>query len=181
MLTSLEAVLEIVLRSTVVYIVILLGFRLAGKRHVSQLSLIDFALVLLVSNAVQNAMVGTDSSVLGGVVAAFTLIIINVLLTKLVNKDKPLGRLFEGEARILVRHGKVITGALEHEDISEDELEAAIREHGIQGLNEVATAILEVDGSISVIAHEGGGTHREHNIGSLPHRRRARHNLSPGA
>src|SRR3954468_13896337 len=81
-LFSPTSLLEIVLRSAVVYLIILVGFRLAGKRHISQLSLLDFALILLVSNAVQNAMVGTDTSLLGGNIAAFTLIAINVVLTR---------------------------------------------------------------------------------------------------
>src|ERR1041385_6344894 len=83
---SLIGLAEIVARCAVVYLVILVGFRLAGKRHISQLSILDFALVLLVSNAVQNAMVGNDTTLVGGVLAALTLIAINVLLTRFLFK-----------------------------------------------------------------------------------------------
>ncbi|HZK76416.1 MAG TPA: hypothetical protein VFD13_05855 [Candidatus Kapabacteria bacterium] len=103
-----DSMVAIVVRSTVVYLVILAGFRLAGKRHISQLSLVDFALILLVSNAVQNAMVGGDTSLLGGIVAATTLILINVLLTKFLFRETKLGRIITGEPRLLVRNGQYI-------------------------------------------------------------------------
>ena len=79
---------EIILRSVVVYLVILIGFRIAGKRHISQLSLVDFALFLLISNAVQNAMVGSDTSLLGGVIAAASLLLTNLVLSKSIFKSK---------------------------------------------------------------------------------------------
>src|SRR5437763_16706663 len=104
-LFSPTSLLEIVLRSAVVYLVILLGFRLAGKRHIWQLSLLDFALILLVSNAVQNAMVGNDSTVTGGLIAAVTLIAINVLVTEVGYKDKSVAELLAGVRLLLVRNG----------------------------------------------------------------------------
>src|SRR5436190_12108040 len=103
---SLQSLVWIVLRSTVVYLVMLGGFRLAGKRHISQLSLLDFALILLVSNAVQNAMVGNDTSLTGGIVAAATLISLNVILTRLFFRDERMAHLLGGEPRLLVRNGR---------------------------------------------------------------------------
>src|SRR4051812_38534165 len=100
--------LEIAIRSSIVYLVILIGFRLAGKRHISQLSILDFALVLLVSNAVQNAMVGNDTTVVGGVIAALTLLAINVILTRILFNRQGVAHLLSGEPRLLVRNGRFI-------------------------------------------------------------------------
>src|SRR5437868_6675118 len=129
---QLNNLLEIAARSAVVYLVLLLAFRLAGKRHISQLSIIDFALILLVSNAVQNAMVGNDSTLLGGIVAALTLILFNVLLSKLTERNKKFGKLFQGTPTLLVRNGMPIEAHMDREDISLDDLKEAMREHGIE-------------------------------------------------
>src|SRR6267142_7084189 len=99
---------EIILRSVIVYLVILVCFRIAGKRHISQLSLIDFALILLISNAVQNAMVGNDTSLFGGIVAAISLLLTNLLLTKFVFQNKSRREFFIGEPKLLVRNSQFI-------------------------------------------------------------------------
>lgn len=147
----LENILDVVLRSSVVYGLLIVVFRLAGKRHVAQLSLIDFILILLVSNAVQNAMVGEDTTLGGGIVAALTLVAINVILTKLTVKNKFISKIVEGEPKLLLRDGKVLENVLSKENLTIQELEEAIRKVGHNDLSEVALAILETDGSISVI------------------------------
>jgi uncharacterized membrane protein YcaP (DUF421 family) len=143
-----------VLRSSLVYLAIYVALRVAGKRHVGQLSIVDFVLVLLVSNAVQNAMVGNDSSLLGGIVAAFTLIAVNLVLTRVVVRNERLASFLEGEPTLLVRDGHILDGALAREGIRRAELEAAIREHGFKDVGDCRAAILEIDGSISVVAME---------------------------
>ncbi len=178
-LSSLSSLVEIVVRSTVVYLVILLGFRLAGKRHISQLSLLDFALILLVSNAVQNAMVGADTSLVGGIVAASTLIAINVLLTKLIFSREGVAHLLGGEPRLLVRNGRFVMSNLQHESIRPEEIEEQIREHGFKDITQVRTAILEIDGSISVIPYDVEGKHIEHHMPFVRHRHRGRRGLRP--
>ncbi len=145
-----------ILRSFLVYLAILAALRLAGKRHVGQLSLVDFVLVLLVSNAVQNAMVGSDTSLAGGLVAALTLITLNLLLTKLVLRSERLGSALEGQPSLLVRNGKIIEDHLIREGIRAAELEAAIREHGFEDASSCRTVIQEIDGSISVVPYESG-------------------------
>jgi uncharacterized membrane protein YcaP (DUF421 family) len=177
--TSVSSVLEIVLRSAVVYLVILLGFRLAGKRHISQLSLLDFGLILLVSNAVQNAMVGSDSTLIGGIVAAATLIIINVILTKVVFRDGKVARFLGGEPRLLIRNGRYVMSNLAHEEIRPEEIEEQIREHGFKDITEVRTAILEMDGSISVIPYSLDGNPVEHHMPFVRRRHRTRRGLQP--
>jgi len=165
---------EIILRSVVVYLVILAGFRLAGKRHISQLSLVDFALILLISNAVQNAMVGNDSSLVGGIVAAMSLMATNLILTKIISKNKFSKEFFVGEPKLLIRNSLVILSTIEHEGLSEDDLLESIREHGFESLKDVRTAILELDGSISIIPYPQDGEHIEHHLAPITRKRRGK-------
>ena len=160
--------LDIALRSAVVYIIILLGLRLIGKKHVAQLSTIDLVLILLISNSVQNAMVGNDTSLLGGIVAAATLLVLNLILTKVFFRYRGAETLLEGVPTLLIHDGAVIQPHLQSENITEEELERAIREHGIESVSDVKTAIMESDGTISIIAKSGGAEHR---IESFKHRR----------
>lgn len=144
----------IVGRSAAVYTVIIIAFRLAGKKHVAQLSLIDFILILLVSNAVQNAMVGEDTSVEGGIIAGLTLVAMNIILTKLIVKSERIAKIVEGEPVLLVRHGKMLTSQLKHENIRIEEVYEAMHRAGVAQLEDVALAILETDGAISIIKHD---------------------------
>jgi uncharacterized membrane protein YcaP (DUF421 family) len=177
--TSPGELYEIVIRSSLVYLCILAALRAVGKRHVGQLSIVDFVLVLLVSNAVQSAMVGRGDSVPGGLVAAATLILINVVLTRLVIRSERLGSFLEGEPTLLIRDGQVLENHLQRECIRRAELEAVIREHGFEDVSCIKQAILEIDGSISVIP--SGEQPRER---SLPpahrHRRTGRRGGRPG-
>ncbi len=168
---------EIILRSVVVYLVILLGFRAAGKRHISQLSLVDFALIMLISNAVQNAMVGTDSSLLGGIIAAAALMATNIILSKFIFKSKSSREFFVGEPKLLVRNSQLIQSAMEQEELSEEDITEAIREHGFESLKEVRTAILELDGSISVIPYPQKGEHIEHHLAPVIRKKRGRRRM----
>ncbi len=158
---------DIVLRSAAVYFVVVLGLRLLGKKHVAQLSIVDLVLLLLISNAVQNAMVGDDSSLLGGVVAAATLLALNALLTLLLYRSRTADLLFEGTPTLLVHNGFVIHAHLSRERITEEELERVVREHGIASLREVKIAVMEVDGSVSVVPREG----HDRRIENFKHRR----------
>lgn len=161
--------LEVPARSAVVYVALLGGLRLAGKRHAGQLSPHDFVLILLVSNAVQNAMVGTDSSLPGGLLSAITLIVINVLITRLLLRHRKWGPVLAGQPALLIHNGVVLEDALEHEGIMLDELDAQIRMHGFETPREVKTAVQECDGSISVI---GFGDRKEVRLPPLQHPRR---------
>lgn len=143
----------IVLRTLVVYFFILLSFRLAGKREVAQLAPFDFALILLIANAVQNAMVGPDSSLVGGLVAAGVLIGVNYLLRHLAARHRKIERMLRGRARILVYRGKLEEQALREEGLSHEDVLQALREQGCPSLNDCRLAVLEVDGTISVIDH----------------------------
>jgi len=169
---------EVVVRTAVIYGALLLALRLAGKRHAGQLSPHDFVLILLVSNAVQNAMVGKNDTVHGGLAAAATLIVLNTLISRFVLRHERVNRFLSGQPTLLVHNGHVIDDHLRREGIRRDELEAQIREHGFDGPEEVKTAIQECDGSISVI---GFGNHREHRLPALHRRHRvSRRGRKPG-
>lgn len=149
-----EPIVFVVFRSVVVYLFIIGAIRFFGKKELSQLSVIDLVFVLLISNAVQNAMVGPDTTLLGGLVAALTLFLANAFLKDLVFKNKRLGAFLQGDPLILVYKGKIFEDHLKKSKITLDELDAAIREHGVKSVKDVDLAILEVDGNISVLSHD---------------------------
>jgi uncharacterized membrane protein YcaP (DUF421 family) len=142
---------EIVLRTVVVYVCILVGFRVSGKREVGQLAPFDFALILLIANSVQNAMVGPDTSLTGGLVAAGVLLVMNAALGRWALNDRRVEHLLRGRARILVYNGTVQDEHLKAERITHEELLQALRENGCATVEECRLAVLEVDGTISVI------------------------------
>lgn len=148
---SFQTVLEIILRSALIYLVLLAGLRLAGKREIGQLTVFDLVVLLLISNAVQNAMVGPDTSLPGGILAAVALLVVNALVNKLSVKSPRLRRWMEGSPTLLVLHGAAIPEHMRREGIDEDTLAAALREHGILEVSQVEMAVLEIDGSISVV------------------------------
>lgn len=142
----------IVLRTLVVYAFVLAGFRLSGKREVGQLAPFDFALILLIANAVQNAMVGPDSSLVGGLAAASVLLLLNYALGHLAANNRKVESLLRGKARILINRGHVDSDHLKAEGLSHEELMQALRENGCAAVEDCRLAVLEVDGTISVIA-----------------------------
>jgi uncharacterized membrane protein YcaP (DUF421 family) len=146
----------------VVYITVLGLLRLGGKRELGQMSPADLVVILIIANAVQNAMNGGDVSLVGGLVSAATLVGGNLLLGRFGRSIPILGRLVVEEPTLLVQDGKPITKNLKHEHVDVAEVEMAAREHGISDLDEVAAAILEIDGSISIIPKKGGGYHKSH-------------------
>jgi uncharacterized membrane protein YcaP (DUF421 family) len=151
---GIHVLLQIVLRTGVIYLLVLIGVRLSGKREVGQMTPFDLTLLLLLSNSVQNAMTGPDTSLLGGAVAASTLLILNYLVANVSGSNRRVRRLVEGEPSLLVHDGKVIDLHMGREHVSMDELNRALREHGISSCDQVALAVLEVDGSISCLKYD---------------------------
>jgi uncharacterized membrane protein YcaP (DUF421 family) len=145
---------EIALRTAVIYVVVLLGVRLSGKREVGQMTPFDLTLLLLISNAVQNAMTGPDTSLLGGVVAAATLLVVNYFVAELSGANRRFRKFVQGQPSLLVHDGQVIESHMAKEHVSMDELERALRERGIASYHDVALAVLEVDGSISCLKYD---------------------------
>jgi uncharacterized membrane protein YcaP (DUF421 family) len=144
--------LDIIIRCIGVYLFMVLAIRFFGKKELSQLSTTDLVFIVLISNSVQNSMVGSNSSLLGGLVAASVLFCLNYLMKLIMYRSSSVKELIEGKPVILVYQGKIDIAHLHKESISMDELEEAIREHGIDSYKNVKLAILEVDGNISVVA-----------------------------
>ena len=149
-----HVLLEIVLRTAVIYCVVLFGVRLSGKREVGQMTPFDLTLLLLISNSVQNAMTGPDNSLLGGIAAAITLLIMNYVVADLSGTNRRFRKLIEGQPSLLIHDGQLITAHMAKEHVSMDELERALREHGISTYRDVALGVLEVDGSISLLKYD---------------------------
>jgi|ERR1051326_1981305 uncharacterized membrane protein YcaP (DUF421 family) len=146
--------LVVVMRTAVIYGVVLLGVRLSGKREVGQMTPFDLTLLLLLSNSVQNAMVGPDNSLLGGIAAAATLLILNYLIAEVAGANRRFRKFVQGQPSLLVHDGQVIASHMAKEHVTMDALHCALREHGINGLKDVALAVLEVDGSISCLKYD---------------------------
>lgn len=142
---------SIIVRTTAVYLAVLLGLRLAGKREIGQLTVLDLVVLLLISNAVQNAMLGHDTSLLGGIIAVAVLLVMSVVLAQLRMRSTRLRHLVEGSPSVLVLHGELIPAAMRREGLDEETLQAALREHGVAQISDVEMAVLEIDGSISVV------------------------------
>ena len=151
---SAHTLVEIALRTGAVYLLVLLGIRLSGKREVGQMTPFDLTLLLLISNSVQNAMTGPDTSLAGGAVAAVTLLIMNYLVAELSGGNRRFRKFVQGQPSLLVHDGQVIEAHMAKEHVSMDELERSLREHGVATYKDAALAVLEVDGSISVLKYD---------------------------
>ena len=147
-----DGLLNIAFRSIIIYLFIVLAIRVFGKKELAQLSVIDLVFILLISNAVQNAMVGSNSSLLGGITAAGSLFIVNIVLDRLFFRSKKISEFFQGNPLMLIYNGKAIEHHLKQATISHNELEAVVREHGVRSIKEVDLAILETDGNISILS-----------------------------
>lgn len=146
--------LDIAFRSVAVYFFMTIALRIFGKKELSQLNTADIILILLISNSVQNAMVGPDTSLWGGLVVALVLFVINFIIKKLTHKYKLLNDLLLDKPEILIHNGKLDFKSLSKLDISHDELKEAMREHGLEHFTEVKLCMLEIDGTISVISED---------------------------
>jgi uncharacterized membrane protein YcaP (DUF421 family) len=152
---DLTSAFGITARTLIIYLVILTGLRLSGKREIGQMTVFDLVVLLLIANAVQNAMVGPDTSLLGGILAALVLLLVNAAVARLRLTWPGLRRLVEGTPTLLVLHGEVILQHMRREGIDEESLLAALREHGVSEISGVEMAVLEIDGSISVVPAGG--------------------------
>jgi uncharacterized membrane protein YcaP (DUF421 family) len=145
---------DIIIRSIIVYLSIVIFIRLFGKKELAQLSVVDLVFILLISNSVQNAMVGPSTSLDGGLVAALSLFIVNFFFKEVIFRSKKFNELVQGHAIMLVYDGNVMHENMAKAKITMDELEAAIREHSVKGIEDVDLAVFEVDGNISVLTHD---------------------------
>jgi uncharacterized membrane protein YcaP (DUF421 family) len=144
--------IEIILRSLSVYVFMLVALRLFGKKELSQLNTADVILILLISNSVQNAMVGSNSSLEGGILAALVLFLLNYVLKKLLYNYKGFSNFIQEKPEILIHNGILDFKSLSKLNITHEELKEALREHGLEYFTEVKLAMLEIDGNISIIS-----------------------------
>jgi uncharacterized membrane protein YcaP (DUF421 family) len=145
---------QIVGRTMLVYLGVVIGLRLMGKRELAQMTVFDLVMILLIANAVQNAMVGHDVSVQGGLISVAVLLVLNRALAFLRIHSGAWGRLIEGSPTVLVQEGAWLDPALRKEGLERTQVEMAMREHGIDDIETVKLAVLETDGSISIVPRE---------------------------
>ena len=165
-----DSFLEIIVRSAAVYLFMLVALRIFGKKELSQLNTADVILILLISNSVQSAMVGSDSSLYGGLAAATVLFIINYILKRLMFKYKKLSDFLQEKPEILIHNGTLEFKTLSKLNITSDELREAMREHGVENFKDVKLAMLEIDGNISIISGDK-------NLRQTHHKRKAHKTL----
>lgn len=142
---------EKLLRSVVVYGFLLASFRIAGKRQLGQMTPFDLIVLLIISNVVQNALIGNDNSLGGGLVGAATILVLNSLVARVTFRSKTAQRLVEHAPTVLVRHGRILSANLERERLSLSEFHAALRREGVVTVSELRYVLLEQDGHLSVI------------------------------
>jgi uncharacterized membrane protein YcaP (DUF421 family) len=145
-------ILEKILRPVFVYAFLVIGLRLSGKRELVQLNPFDLVVLLTLSNTVQNAIIGDDNSVSGGILGASSLLLVNYLVVRFLYDHRKLDQLVEGRADVLIQDGKVHTHRLKRELITMPQLEAAARKQGFGSLSDVQECILEPGGTLSFLA-----------------------------
>jgi uncharacterized membrane protein YcaP (DUF421 family) len=152
------SVAEKVIRALVVYAFLVLILRLGGRRELAQMNGFDLVVLLTLSNTVQNAIIGNDNSLVGGLVGASTLVLVNAAVVRFLYTYPALDRRIEGEPVILVRDGQVFEDKLRRELITEDELLAAVHRQGVPSIAECALVVLETSGTITVLARRPTAT-----------------------
>ncbi len=157
---------DIALRTTIIYLALLVGIRLTGSRQLGQMSAFDLVLLLIIANAVQNAMVGPDTSLAGGLVAAGVLLFWHQVIDRLRRSSRTFSRLLAGEGIMLINDGAILEEHLRRAGVTQDELLQALREHGVPTIDQVRLAVLEPDGAVSVIRYDDlfPGTRPHHRI-----------------
>jgi uncharacterized membrane protein YcaP (DUF421 family) len=147
-------ILEKLLRPVIVYLVLVVLLRLFGKRELAQLNPFDLVVLLSLSNTVQNAIIGDDNSVTGGVIGAFGLLAINWLVVRALFRSPRLTRMLEGRSDVLIRNGQIDARALKRESLTHEELLSVVHKQGFEGFHQVRTCHLEPNGTFYVEAFE---------------------------
>jgi len=142
--------IEKIIRPLIVYAALILMLRLFGKRELAQLNPYDLVVLLTISNTVQNAIIGNDNSVTGGLLGALTLLLFNLIVVRFLYRHEKIDRLIEGNETVLVEDGKVITAALDRELITLYQLEEAAHKQGFEALSQVQKCILEPGGTLAM-------------------------------
>lgn len=155
-------ILEKILRPIAVYVFLIVSLRLSGKRELVQLNPFDLVVLLTLSNTVQNAIIGDDNTVTGGVIGATSLLVVNYLVVRFLYKHRKLDQLVEGRADVLIEDGKVRMGNLKRELITMAQLEATARKQGFESVADVQQCVLEPGGTITFIGKKPGTEESRH-------------------
>ena len=155
-------ILEKILRPIVIYAFLIISLRLSGKRELVQLNPFDLVVLLTLSNTVQNAIIGDDNTVTGGIIGATSLLLVNYLVVRFLYGHRKLDQFVEGRADVLIEDGKVRTGSLKRELITIAQLEAAARKQGFESIHEVQQCVLEPGGTITFIGKKPGTEESRH-------------------
>jgi uncharacterized membrane protein YcaP (DUF421 family) len=153
---------EKILRPIIIYFFLVIGLRLAGKRELAQLNPFDLVVLLTLSNTVQNAIIGDDNSVTGGIIGAATLLLVNFLVIRFLSRHEKIDRIVEGEPTLLIDHGTIVEENMVKEMLSRQELEAAAHKQGFGSLQEVDRATLDPSGVICFIAKKPAPEEERH-------------------
>lgn len=155
-------ILEKILRPIIVYAFLVISLRLSGKRELVQLNPFDLVVLLTLSNTVQNAIIGEDNTVIGGVIGATSLLVTNYLVVRFIYDHRNLERFVEGDADVLIDNGKVKSRALKHELITMPQLETAARKQGFESLAEVQRCVLEPGGTLTFVGRKPSSDESRH-------------------
>ena len=155
--------LEKIARPFIVYLFLLGAFRFSGKRELGQATLFDFLIILIISNVVQNAIIGEDNSIFGAFAGVITLLLMSYTLNRVTSRSHKARQVLEGVPTLLVHHGEILDQQMQRESVSHNDLFMALRQEGIASLTEVRYAVLELDGKISIIHEDAPKPQAHHN------------------
>lgn len=156
---TLNGSLVIAGKTAAIYVFLVIGLRLLGKRELGQMNVYDLVLIIVLANAVQNAMIGDDTSLVGGLVAAFTLLALNRIFTLAMARSRKLEHLMVGDPLLIVSDGHLLEDRMRREGVTREQVMTALREHGMDRLEQAHLCVLESDGTISVVS-KGGTVHK---------------------
>ncbi|MDR3689005.1 MAG: DUF421 domain-containing protein [Fimbriimonas sp.] len=148
---NLSGSLIIAAKTFAIYLFLIAGLRLLGKRELGQMNIFDLVLIVVLGNSVQNAMMNNDNSLIGGLISATTLLVVNRLFNVLLRRSKRVERAMVGQPMLILHDGIPVEARMRREGITRDQLMTALREHGLTRFDQARMCVLEVDGSISVV------------------------------
>jgi uncharacterized membrane protein YcaP (DUF421 family) len=146
--------LIIAAKTALIYVFLVGGLRLLGKRELGQMNVYDVVLLIVLANSVQNAMVGNDTTLAGGLTAGLTLLILNRIFALVMRRSTHVAHFMVGEPLLIVENGRLLRKNMEKEGVTKEQVMAALREHGLSELGTARLCILEVDGTISVVPQD---------------------------
>jgi uncharacterized membrane protein YcaP (DUF421 family) len=164
---DLHGLLVVAFKTTIVYLFLVIGLRLLGKRELGQMTIYDLVLIIVLANSVQNAMVGDDNTLLGGLVAATVLLFWNRLFTLLLERSPRLEHYLVGQPLLIVNNGHLMKDRMAKEGVTVEQVKAALREHGLHRLDQARMCVLEVDGTISVVPEDAQVYRTRHHFKAL--------------